>query len=497
MVVVFPGEGGTPVMQGVQSLRVSVRKGTPGGFDMKILSKKIYAADAGSVSIRGLEGGNGRFVVLEGLDKTPDQLDDGETPIVLARGSTIPDDYLPGGAEPPADGSYGTVYLFFGRVGEMSPLPAQLIESRAFFGAAELPNGDVAVAGGVSGGVALTTVEVFRRSQRLVFNQSGTMTAARGYPAMSAIAGRGALIAGGIGLLGTSQLISTAERLDADGTPLGADFPMGSPRVHLTAVSVEGPNGENQVAIAGGASSWDVADAKRQVERWDGSQFLPYQPLLIARAGLASAPLLDGTALLVGGFSLEPFGTGVIAKVSDSAERLDTDDPSQPYDLVPGMRPHWGHTATRLQFGDILVAGGSSLPPDGFGVAVATSSADLYLPEFAGFTELLPLATPRAHHAAAPLADNRALVCGGAPIAGARPGSGTEPIGDCEILAPSETGSGLEWVSGPSLLVPRYGHAMFGLRDGSVLVVGGVGPGDSFFQTGTAEIYTPTWPEPE
>ena len=45
--------------------------------------------------------------------------------------------------------------------------------------------------------------------------------------------------------------------------------------------------------------------------------------LLIARAGLASAQLLDGTALLTGGFSLEPFGTGVVPKVSDSAERFD------------------------------------------------------------------------------------------------------------------------------------------------------------------------------
>jgi len=504
VVVVFPANGvpgATDVMLGVQSLRISVRKGTPGSADMTLLSQKVYPADATKVSIKGLNGGRDRFVVLEGLDKTPDQLSGGEIPVVLARGSTIPDDYLPGGAEPPASGEYDTVYLFFGRVGEMSPVSGQLHTSRAFFGGAELPNGNIAVAGGVRLDpfgklVSISTVEVFRRDEGIDFNESGPMTSARGWPSMSAISGRGALIAGGIGVLGTSDVIATAERLDEDGTPVSEELLMGSPRVHLSAVSIDGPNGESQVAVAGGASSFDVTTAKRQVERWDGSQFVPYQPLLIARAGFASATLLDGRALLTGGFSLEPFGAGVIPKVSDSAERLDASDP-QPYDLITGMRPHWEHTATRLKFGDVLVAGGSSLSPDAFGVAVATSSADLYLPEFAGFTSQFPLATSRAHHAAAPLADGRALVCGGAPIAGARPGSGVEPIGGCEIFGPSSDATGLEWTAGPSLLVPRYGHAMFGLPAGSVLVVGGVGPGDSFEQTGTAEIYTPTWPEPQ
>lgn len=500
VVVVLPDPAsGTPVMQGVQSLRLSVRKGTPGATGMKILAKKIFPADAARVSIHGLNGGRDRFVVLEGLDKTPEQLEAGEIPVVLARGSTIPHDDLPGGAEPPADGAYDTAYLFFGRVGEMSPMKSEsgLITGRAFFGSAELRDGNVALAGGVGDEGPLSTVEVFHRDG-FYFIGTGVMTSPRLHPAMTAIPRQGAVIAGGLRLAAAGTAMNpilSAERLDEDGRPLSVELSMGSPRVFLTAVSVEGPNGENQAVIAGGTTSLDVTEAKRQVERWDGSQFLPYQPLLIARAGLASASLLDGRALLVGGFSLEPFGTGVISKVSDSAERLDTGDTSQPYDLITGMRPHWAHTATRLKFGDVLVAGGSSLSPDVAGIAVATSSADIFLPEFGGFSALPSLATPRAHHASAPLADGRAIVCGGAPIAGARVGEGVTPLGSCELLAPSEEGSGLEWSAGPSLLVPRFGHAMFGLPDGSVLVVGGVGPADAFIFT--AEIYTPTWPEPE
>lgn len=507
VVVVFPPEGaaGTDVMLDVQSLRVSVRKGTPGSADMKLLSEKLYPADAANVSLNGLRGGRDRFVVLEGLDKTREEIKDGVPYKVLARGSTIPADYLPGGVEPPAGGDYDTVYLFMGRVEEMSQAPSSLLNARAFFGGAMLPGGNVAVAGGIGPDAsdvccnALSSVEVFTRDDLLSFKITGSMTSARAYPGMAGIGKKGALIAGGVATLSTSQLpIATAERLDDEGALLSQILPLGSPRMHLAAVSVEGPNGEDQAVIAGGTSSWSVSNAKRQVERWDGSQLQPYQPLLIARAGLASATLLDGTALLVGGFSLEPFGTGTIAKISDSAERLDTGDPSSPYDVVAGMQPHWAHTATRLTFGDVLIAGGSAEVPDAVtGIAVATSSADLFLPEFSGFTTLPPLATPRAHHAAAALPDDRVLVCGGAPIAGARVGSGTEPLGSCEILAHNPDGAGFVWLPGPDLLVPRYGHAMFALPDGSVLVVGGVGPGDSFGNTATAEIYTPTWPEPE
>lgn len=497
VVVVMPGPGGIDPMQGVQSLRLSVRKGTPGGFDMQVISDRYFDADVSKVSIKGVKGGRDRFVVLEGLDLTRDQIRDGGEPVVLARGATIPEDHLPGGTEPPASGAYPASFLFFGRVGEMSPIAAGMLGPRAFFGSTVLASGNVVVAGGLSDGEFATPyVEVFHRDGAFYFNESpGGMTAPRAFSAMAAIGRRGAIIAGGVDKVTDGQVHATAERFDEDGFPVSQPLSMGSPRMHLTAVSVDGPNGEKQAVIAGGASSWDVTDAKRQAERWDGSQFLPYQPLLVARASLAAASLFDGTALLTGGFALEPFGTGTIARVSDSAELLDTTEAGSPYSVVTGMRPHWAHSATTLQFGDVLVSGGSSTAPDELGIAVATSSADLFLADFEGFTALPPLAAPRAHHAAAPLADGRAIVCGGTDSAGVLPGSGHLPFDSCEILGPDAAGIGYEWSPGPALLEARYGHAMFPLGDGSVLVVGGVGPGDA--PIASAEIYTPTWPEPE
>ena len=232
VVVVLPDPNvvaATPVMQGVQSLRLSVRKGTPGATDMKVLAKKIFPADATSVSIHGLNGGRDRFVVLEGLDKTPEEIEAGELPLVLARGSTIPHDDLPGGAEPPSDGAYDTVYLFLGRVGEMSPMKSEsgLITGRAFFGSAELRDGNVALAGGVGDDGPLSTIEVFHRDG-FYFIGTGVMTSPRVYPAMTAITGHGALIAGGVATVGTSlSPILYAERLDEDGRALSVQM---SPR---------------------------------------------------------------------------------------------------------------------------------------------------------------------------------------------------------------------------------------------------------------------------
>lgn len=503
--VVFPDETlGTPVLQDVQSFRLSIRKGTPGTTDMTILEEKVVPVDDDSVSFRGLRGGRDRFVVLEGLDVTPEELDEGATPVVLARGSTVPADYLPGGVDPPASGEYGTAILFFGRVGEMSALPYRLQDARAFFASAELPGGDLAIAGGIGIGggsqlVALSTTERFDRGSFSIFG-GGVMTSARAYPAAAPIGSRGVLVGGGVAVLTTSMApLATAERLDEEAIPAGQALSMGSPRMFSAAVAVRGPGGERQALLAGGANSWNVTDADGRVERWEGSQFVPYQPMLIARAGLAAAPLEDGTALLTGGYSHEPFGAGTIAKVSDSAEHADPARAGSPYEKVSGMRPHWAHTATALPFGDILVAGGASAAPDAFGVAVATTAADLFLADaINAFTQLPPMSQARAHHAAAPLPDEDAvLVCGGAAVAGARLRDGNAPLGSCEILANrADGGLGKEWRPGPSLLVPRYGHAMHALPDGSVLVLGGAVDG-GLLPTAIIEVYTPVWPEPE
>ena len=220
---------GTPILQGVQSFRLSVRKGTPGGADMKVLSEKIVAADAASVSFRGMKGGTDRFVVLEGLDLTAAEIEAGGTPVVLARGSTVPDAYLPPGEEPPTSGSYGTEFLFVGRVGEMSALDRRLQEGRAFFGSAALPNGGIALAGGIGklggGLVALTNVVVFDRSE-LAFVGGGLMTSARAYPVAVALGSKGVLVGGGVAILSTSMApLATAERLDEHGIPLGRITP--------------------------------------------------------------------------------------------------------------------------------------------------------------------------------------------------------------------------------------------------------------------------------
>jgi len=54
-------------------------------------------------------------VVLEGLDKTPEQIRDGE-PYSPRVALDDPADHSPGRSSAAADGAYETQYLFFGRV---------------------------------------------------------------------------------------------------------------------------------------------------------------------------------------------------------------------------------------------------------------------------------------------------------------------------------------------------------------------------------------------
>lgn len=162
------------------------------------------------------------------------------------------------------------------------------------------------------------------------------------------------------------------------------------------------------------------------------------------------------------------------------------------------------HTASRLENGKVLVAGGRSTviePAPGEPVDV-TATAELYDPASGTWAPTGSMAAGRSGHTASVLAGPacgalpRPLWCGTVLVAGGR-GAGGRPVAAAELYDP---GSGT-WRTLPPLATARADHTATVLQDGRVLVTGGrvlggaqVVQGES--STDSTELYDPaieTW----
>lgn len=221
--------------------------------------------------------------------------------------------------------------------------------------------------------------------------------------------------------------------------------------------------------------------ANAQTSQWSPgpNMYSPASPLMTL--------LLDGRVLAAGGSPTAPATAQIFDPATNAwsvTGRMIFDDGN----LASQCGPTYGGSATLLQNGLVLVAGGYNCS------AGSISTAQLYDPKTGTWTATGKMATPRWGHSATLLANGKVLVAGG--CCGPMQSSSSYPAGYYTSLTSAELydpASGT-WSSAGTLTTARYAHSATALNDGTVLIAGGV-----YYQTGvvaSAETYDPatgTW----
>ena len=184
---------------------------------------------------------------------------------------------------------------------------------------------------------------------------------------------------------------------------------------------------------------------------------------------LAALPCANAKVLVVGGEAAE----GAVA----SAELYDPT--AGTFTLTGSLATlRYGHTATRLLSGKVLIAGGNTTTGTVDNGSVA--SAELFDPATGTFNATAtPMASARFFHTATLLPDGRVLITGGVVAGGAH-------LDSAELFDPV-TGT-FSTIPSP-MTVAREGHTATLLPGGKVLIAGGLDASGA--NVAAAEIYDP------
>ena len=297
----------------------------------------------------------------------------------------------------------------------------------------------------------------------VVFTTTGSMTAGR-YAHTATLLNNGLVIVVGGRDFGTGTIHASAELYDPATGTFTVTGNLVHPRYSHRATLL--PNGN--VLITGGSGPYggssDYPLFYSEVYDPTTRTFTDTGSMKTARVLHSATLLQDGRVLVAGGYISGGYASS--AEIYDSNTGTFSDTGS-----LAVYRAE--HTATRLQDGRVLVTGGCCDPDTGSGRA----TVEIYAPNAGNFTSAGDMTEGRYMHTATLLPNAQVLVAGGCCQ------SGTTFIGTAELYNPATN----SFTKTGNLNVPRYGHLATLMPSGEVLVTGGASNKDA-----SAEIYHPS-----
>ena len=340
-----------------------------------------------------------------------------------------------------------------------------------------LANGKVLVVGGYNyeGGGDLNSAELYDPSTG-TWSVTGNLNTPRSGQTATLLPNGKVLVVGGYNYEGGGDLDS-AELYDPSTGTWSVTGSLSTGRRGHTATLL--PNGK--VLVVGGSNynNYPPAGSLNSSELYDPATgtWAVANGLNVARSSHTATLLSNGKVLIAGGFT--GFSTSGLCPcidfVTNSAELYDPITGT--WSSTANLNAERGlHSATLLQNGKVLVAGGTNGTLIDIDELVPLTSAELYDPATGTWTLTGSLNTARNSHTATLLPNGKVLAAAG------------YYTGTAELYDPAtET-----WSFTASLNTPRSGHTATRLQNGQVLIAGG----DNGSIPSSAELYNSHRPAP-